>query len=96
MPTIQSIIAAVERLDDWTSVNHGQPLRKQVRAMRTLNHSIGLTNETVDFIAWLMSSSELPEGLSAEEAAALVMFGITVALSAVELERDEVDLSAAA
>jgi hypothetical protein len=90
-----SVTAALKRLEDWAEVNESLPQQEQLRAMRTMNDSIGLTPEVVDVLAQEMAESGIAWKMPLDLACSLVTYGASIVLTAIQIERDDEALAAA-
>jgi len=96
MPQLMSVIKALDRLQDFAAVNAARSHRQQIEALLSLHESVGLDSETLRFIIGIVTETDLCDGVEPEVGFGLVIWGMSVALSAAQLEEDERVLDAIA
>jgi hypothetical protein len=88
MPELGSVMSAVGRMADFVAVNEKRSVRKKTEAVATLNELLGVSPETLQFITYVATNSDLSDGVPIAKACSLIVWGMVVALAAVQLETD--------
>lgn len=89
MVQASSAQTAIDRLDEWTKVNGGLPGRKSRRAMRTLNESLGLTDDVLEVVGRPLRESPISWDVPLRVSCSLVVYGMAIAFGAAQYERDQ-------